>query len=370
MILSMAFIGGFKQAIKDKVFSFWGQVLVVPFDASTSDISSGQPVDLDQQMIANIKSMNGVKAVYPFVVRPGILQYGGAMEGIRLKGVQADQVFPKSIEFSGAKIDFSDSNYAQDVVLSKATAARLGVKVGARIKLYFLSDGSPRVRKLQVSGLYHTGMEELDKQFALCDMRLLQHLSSWRPNQLSGYQVELKSGLSADTMADKIYYAYINPPMNAQSITAVYGGVFSWLSTQDTNGRIILIIVAIVALINLASAVLILMVDRAVMIGLLKALGASPKLLRSVFLYISLLIGGMGILLGSLLGLGLALGQQRFQWVKLPEETYNVSSVPVKIDWGQIVVLDLATLCLCLLCSLLPLLYIRRIQAARVLSFE
>lgn len=366
----MAFIGGFKQAIKDKVFSFWGQVLVVPFDASTSDISSGQPVDLDRKMMMDIKSMNGVKAVYPFVVRPGILQYGGAMEGIRLKGVQANQVFPKSIEFSGAKINFSDSNYAQDIILSRATAARLGLKVGDKLKLYFLLDGSPRVRKLQVCGLYHTGMEELDKQFALCDMRLLQHLSSWRATQLSGYQVELQPGLSADTMADKIYYAYINPPMNAQSITAVYGGVFSWLSTQDTNGRIILIIVAIVALINLASAVLILMVDRAVMIGLLKALGASPKLLRSVFLYISLLIGGMGILLGNLLGLGLALGQQRFQWVKLPEETYNVSSVPVKIDWWQIVALDLATLCLCLLCSLLPLLYIRRIQAARVLSFE
>lgn len=370
MILSMAFIGGFKHEIREKLFSFWGQVLIVPFDASTSDISAGLPVKLDTQLIADVQSMKGVKAVYPFAVRPGIIQHESEMEGIRLKGVERGQKFPDAISFSGTKIGFADSVYSQDVILSKATAERLNVKVGDDVKLYFLNEGTPRIRKLHVAGLFHTGMEEIDKQFALCDIRLVQHLSSWLADDVSGYQVELADKRDADSMASKIYYEYINPPMNAQSITDVYGGVFSWLSTQDTNGRIILIIVAVVAIINLASAMLILMVDRAVMIGLLKALGMTPKALWSLFLYLAALIGGLGILFGNMLGLGLAFCQQKFQWIKLPEETYNVSSVPVRLDWLQIVALDLSTFILCLLCALLPLLYIRRIQAAKVLSFE
>ncbi|MEO6832019.1 MAG: FtsX-like permease family protein [Chitinophagaceae bacterium] len=370
MILSMAFIGGFKYEIREKLFSFWGEVLIVPFDASTSDISAGIPVKMDKQLMANVKSMKQVTAVYPFVVRPGIIQHASEMEGIRLKGVQAGQKFPQAISFSGAKIGYEDTNYSQDIILSKTTTERLRVKIGDDIKLYFLNEGTPRIRKLHVAGTYHTGMEEIDKQFALCDMRLVQHLSSWLPDDVSGYQVEIADKMQADSMAAKIYYEYINPPMNAQSITDVYGGVFSWLSTQDTNGRIILIIVAIVAFINLASSMLILMVDRAVMIGLLKALGMTPKALWSLFLYIAALIGGLGILFGNILGLGLAFCQQKFHWIKLPEETYNVSSVPVRLVWWHVVVLDLCTFCLCLFCALLPLLYIRRIQAAKVLSFE
>lgn len=370
MILSMSFIGGFKHEIREKLFSFWGQVLIVPFDASTSDISAGLPVQLDRKMMVDVQSMKEVNAVYPFVVRPGILQHESEMEGIRLKGVQSGQKFPDAISFSGVPIDYADSSYSQDIILSKTTAERLRVKIGDDVKLYFLNEGTPRIRKLHVIGTFHTGMEEIDKQFALCDMRLVQHLSSWLPDDVSGYQVEIKDKTKADSMAAKIYYEHINPPMNAQSINDVYGGVFSWLSTQDTNGRIILIIVAIVAFINLASSMLILMVDRAVMIGLLKALGMTPKALWSLFLYISALIGGLGILFGNILGLGLAFCQNEFHWIKLPEETYNVSSVPVQLVWWHVAVLDLSTFCLCLFCALLPLLYIRRIQAAQVLSFE
>jgi lipoprotein-releasing system permease protein len=150
----------------------------------------------------------------------------------------------------------------------------------------------------------------------------------------------------------------------------VYEGVFSWLGTQDTNGRILLIIVGIVAIINLASAMLILMVDRAVMIGLLKTLGMAPRGLWALFLSISGLIGGAGILLGNVLGIGLCLAQAHFGLVKLPEETYNMSTVPVRIIWWQIAILDLATLLLCVACAALPLLYIRRVQPARVLQFK
>jgi lipoprotein-releasing system permease protein len=158
--------------------------------------------------------------------------------------------------------------------------------------------------------------------------------------------------------------------MSTYSIPEVYEGVFSWLGTQDTNGRILLIIVGIVAMINLASAMLILMVDRAVMIGLLKALGMAPRGLWALFLSIAGLIGAAGILLGNVLGLGLCIVQQQTGFIRLPEETYNMDTVPVRILWWQIALLDAGALLLCVACAALPLLYIRRVQPARVLQFE
>jgi lipoprotein-releasing system permease protein len=370
MIVAISFIGGFKQAIREKLFSFWGEVLVVPFDANNTDIVSALPIGLDSQLLVQIRGMSGVKHVYPFVLRPGILQSSGEMEGIRLKGVTKDQRFPSGISFTGAPIQFGDTAYAQQVILSQTTAARLRVKAGDAVRLYFITAGVPRIRKLTVAGLYHTGMDEVDRQFAICDARLLQRLSDWAPDEISGYQVELHDNRLADTMAAQIYERYIMPPMSAQSITEVYPGVFSWLGTQDTNGRILLIIMAIVAIINLASAMLILMVDRSVMIGLLKALGMAPQKLWSLFLCVAGLIGGLGILIGNVLGLGLCLAQQHYQFIDLPEETYNMSTAPVSIIPWQILLVDVGTLVLCILCTALPLLYIRRIQPARVLQFQ
>ncbi len=370
MIMALAFIGGFKTVIRDKLFSFWGEVLIVPFDANSNDIVSAQPIGFDAQLAGQIRGMAGVRHVYPFVLRPGILQSSGEMEGIRLKGLTAGQAFPPGITFTGSPISFSDSGYAQQVILSRTTASRLAVRAGDDLRLYFITAGTPRIRKLKVAGIYHTGMDEVDRQFAICDARLLQRLAGWAPDEYSGYQVELADNRLADTMAAQIYERYVTPPMNAQSVTQVYEGVFSWLGTQDTNGRILLIIVGIVALINLASAMLILMVDRAVMIGLLKTLGMAPGSLWLLFLCVAGLIGGAGIFLGNVLGLGICLAQQRFRFIHLPEETYNMSTVPVRIVPAHILLLDLSTLLLCIACALLPLLYIRRIQPARVLQFQ
>jgi lipoprotein-releasing system permease protein len=370
MIMAIAFIGGFKSVIREKLFSFWGAVIVSPYNANSTDIVSAEPVRIDSLLVRHIETVPYVHAVYPFVLRPGILQSASEMEGIRLKGVTPRQVFPKSISFTGGPIHFEDTAYAQQIILSRTTASRLNVQPGDAVRLYFITGGTPRIRKLTVAGTYHTGMDEVDRQFALCDARLLQRLGDWTQDEFSGYQVELEPGHNADTVAAEIYDRYITPPMSAQSITEVYQGVFSWLGTQDTNGRILLIIVGIVALINLASAMLILMVDRAVMIGLMKALGMSARHLWALFLFMSGLIGGMGILLGNTLGLGICLAQQRFGFIHLPEETYNMSTVPVRIILWQIVSLDAGTLLLCVLCTALPLLYIRRIQPARVLQFQ
>jgi lipoprotein-releasing system permease protein len=106
------------------------------------------------------------------------------------------------------------------------------------------------------------------------------------------------------------------------------------------------------------------------MIGLLKALGMPFENTRNIFLFLAALIGGVGILLGNVLALGLCWLQVRFGLFTLPEQTYYMKYVPVRIVWWQIALIDVVTLVLCVLCMWLPTLYIRKVHPARVLQFK
>ena len=369
MILALSLMGGFKEAIRGKIYSFWGHVLVIPFNVNEANIAPANPVVYDPALIKQVAAIPEVAQIAPFAQRPAIVHANGEMEGIQLKGVGSNFTFNKELSFSGQQLSFADTAYSHDLILSQTIARRLKVAAGDTLLLYVIESGAARVRKLRIAGLYHTGMDEIDRQYVLCDMRLVQRLSSWETTQISGYQVDLKSDAHAAAVTQQIDH-YVKRPQQAYGMSDIYEWIFSWLNMQDVNTRILLIIVAIVAIINLGACLLILMVDRAVMIGLLKALGMPPAGLWRIFLNLAGLIGGCGVLFGTVLAVGLGLLQQRIGFVTLPEETYYVHTAPVRLVWWQIAAVDGATLLLCLLCMSLPLLYLRRIVPAKVLQFK
>ena len=213
-------------------------------------------------------------------------------------------------------------------------------------------------------------MEEVDKYFGVCDIRLLQRINNWTADSINGYQVDLDNEKYADTVASFIHYNIINAPLESYTTAENYSFIFDWLKLQNMNGIILLVIMAVVSIINMGAVLLILMVDRAMMIGLLKALGMPFETTRNVFLGIAGLIGLVGILLGNVLALGLCWLQLSFGFLKLPEAAYYMPVVPVKIVWWHVAGIDIVTLLLCVLCMWLPTLYIRRIQPARVLQFK
>lgn len=372
MIVSVAVVTGFQGSIEEKLFAFWGHVHIAPYNPDPSAIFSGEPVVRDAAMMEKVQRMEGVAQVQPFVLRPGILRAEGALEGVQLKGVEKSFRYSSSIKFSGEKIAYPDSGYAQEILLSESTAARLSVKAGDAVRLYFFEPGSPtpRIRKLRVAGLWRTGMEDVDRGFALCDLRLLQRLASFDSSQISGYQIELANPDKSTEAADRIYREAVQPPLATRAIPELYAGIFDWLRLQNINVRVLLSIMAAIALINLCAALLILLVDRARAIGLFKALGQTGASISAVFVWLAGLVGAVGVLVGNILGLGLCWAQQAFGVFTLPEETYYMRQVPVRIVWWHIALIDGATLLACFLCLWLPALYVRRIHPVRALGFR
>ncbi len=371
MIVAMAVVTGFNYAVTEKLYSFMGHVHVIPYDETRSNaLNYAEPVFYDQALLAKMRQIPHVKAASPFTQCPAIVQYRGRMEGLELKGVNKDYHFLHGITTSGAAIDYSDTFYAKQILLSKTTADRLNINAGDTVQLDFMEAGLPRIRRVKVCGFYHSGMEEVDKYFAVCDMRLLQRINNWNADSINGYQVDLDNEKYADTVANFIHYNLIKPPLEAYTTTENYSFIFDWLKLQGMNGTILLIIMAVVAIINMGAVLVILMVDRANMVGLLKALGMPFEATRNIFLSIAGLIGAAGILLGNALAFLLCWLQLTFGIMKLPEDSYYMQFVPIKIVWWHVAMIDVATLVLCVLCMWLPTLYIRRIQPARVLQFK
>lgn len=372
MILAIAFITGFKYAVREKLFTFLGNVHIETYNPNHSESLSLNPIKYDAALVDAIKKYPHVNRIYPFAQRPAILQAHGQMEGLFLKGVDKDYVFSPNILFTGDRINYTDTQYAKQVILSQSTVARLNIKVGDSLLLYFLEPGVrvPRIRKVQLTGTFHTGMEELDKYYGIADMRLLQRVNNWQPDEISGYQMELDNEQYSDTVANGIYEQYLKSPLTTYTIRDIYPNIFDWLDLQNINGQIIIIIMAIVAVINLATALMILIMEQARMIGVLQALGMSLKRIRQIFLYYAGIIAGVGILVGNAFAFLFCWAQLKFGFLTLSEDTYYMKQVPIRFHWWQVMIVDMGTLLLCILCMWLPTLYIRRIRPARVLQFK
>ncbi|MBL7719827.1 MAG: ABC transporter permease [Flavipsychrobacter sp.] len=372
MIIAVAVVGGFNTAIRDKLYSFEGHIHIHEYGNNTFRASSMPPLVEDGYLEEKVMALPHVVQIAPYIKRAGILQSKGRMEGIMLKGVPDSFYFSKAISFRGSRIDYSDTAYSKDILLSEVTADRMELKPGDMLQLYFLEEGSafPRIRKVRVAGTFHTGMEEMDRFYGLCDIRLLQNINDWEPANMNGYQVTLDNDRHGEQISRTIQDEYVGSFLYSFTMDKLYPNVFNWLNVTDQNGVIILVIMAVVAVISLAVALLILMVEQARMVGVLKAQGMKPGAIRMVFVYYAGLIAATGIVAGNAIALGLGALQHSIGFITLPESSYYMRTVPFRIVWWHVVAIDVATLVLCLACMLLPTLYLRRIQPAKVLQFK
>jgi lipoprotein-releasing system permease protein len=158
--------------------------------------------------------------------------------------------------------------------------------------------------------------------------------------------------------------------MDARTIKELYPQVFDWLKLQDINVYIIIILMVLVAGINMISALLIIILERTTMIGLLKAMGARNWGIRKVFLYVASSLTLRGMLLGNIVGIALCLIQKYTGLVRLSQESYYVSVVPIHFSWSGIIMVNIGTLLVCMLMLILPSIIITRISPIKAIRFN
>ena len=394
MILSSAIISGFKNEVHEKIFGFWGHVHISdagvtrnfdlrPMDVSPALISKLKAVKTDdfvrsdEGMDSDIKAIfqsreghAAVAQVYPYIIMPCLLENKKDLLAGLFKGLSEDFNWDNLQRFMVAGNPPSKDQLQTQIVISKIIANKLSLKVGDRLIVSFVKDNARLRRALTISGIYNTGLEEYDERFVLGSSELLRSVLGWDANQYSGLELFATPDTDIPALNEYIYAEILPSSMYCETIFEKFPNIFEWLNMQDINERVILQLMGLVAIINLTTVLLILILERTRMVGVLKALGASNWTIRKIFLYHAAYILLLGLLAGNALGLGIAWLQKTTGWIKLDETNYYLSVAPIHINFWQIVLINLIAFLACMITMVLPSYIVSRITPVKALRFS
>ncbi len=376
MIVASSMVKGFRYEIANKIYGFWGHIEIRSFE--TFNGYDDEPIERDAQLENEISAIAEVKHIAKFAMKPCILKTESEIESLVLKGVDenSNQAFSFRI-IEGDYITAIDSNASNKVVLSEITANRLHLKTGDKIAVYFAAqiNGNTQmlIRNCIISGIYKSGLSDFDKTYALCSLQFIQKINKWADNRITGYEIMLQPGTKEDAIkkvADDIHHGKLSSFLSAKPLSELYPNLFDWLELQKMNEIIIIVLMTIVAMVNLITMLLILILERSRFIGVLKTIGARTILISKIFVYQSAYIVAFGVVLGNVLGLSICFLQKYFHFIKLDEETYFVSFAPVYFDWLYIMMISIAVFAVSVLTLLLPTFVISSIKPSKVLRFS
>ncbi len=365
----MAVIKGFKREVREKIRGFSGDMQIQKLDLNASYQNS--PFAVTDTFVTRAKANGLFASIVPYATKPGIIKAHDEIEGVVMKGVdnKYDWSFIKKILVAGRVIDFKDSlESRKQILISQFTANRLRLKLGDDFLMYFVQEPL-RKRKFKIVGIFDVGVEEVDKTFVIGDMALIRRLNGWKDNDIGGYELRLKD-FDAMEPANNFIGDIIPTTLRSYTVVENFPAIFEWLKLLDINTHVILVLMMLVAVINMISALLIMILERTSMIGILKAMGARNTSIQSVFLLNAVYLIGLGLIFGNVLGLGLGFLQFKTHLFKLDQASYYMSFVPIQIDWVDVALLNLGTLAICLLVLIIPSTLVSRISPVKAIRFK
>ena len=368
MLVSFLILRGFQENIRNRVVSFGGHLQLTKY--TVGNAFGENPIPADLEFAQNPEEYDFISHVQKIGYKQGLLKTPEEVQGVILKGVGEDfavENFERNM-IEGQIPAFTDTAVSTKIVISQTIANKLKLNLNDEVIMYFV-DNPPRFRRLQVEGIYSTGMEDFDGVLILGDLSLVQQLNNWGDSLVGGYEVFVKDFDQLDQAQEQLYdatnYGYFVEKVTDRNIQ-----IFEWLGLLDRNVVIFLVIILFVAFFNIISILLILIMERTPMIGTLMALGASNAQLRRIFLLNGMQMVIKGLLWGNLIGLGFGALQYYFKLIPLDKQNYYMDYVPIQWNWTLIFILNLVLVIIALLIMLIPTIVVSRIHPIKAIKFD
>jgi lipoprotein-releasing system permease protein len=360
LIVVIAVMAGFESDLKERILGVESHLVVS---------REKPPFNNYLQTAAKIQEIQGVQAVAPFVRAQVMLRSASRVSGAVLKGIDPDSAGKVIMRLDAAELkpsqkEISSNSGGQNfdsapgIILGKELARNLGVLKDDAV--YVISPRGlvspvghlPSLKRFKVVGFFEAGMYEYDGTLAfvrLSDAQKLMHMSE----AVSGIEIRLDNIYLAQKIAHQIQ-GRIGQSYLILDWMQMNKNLFSALALEKTVMFIILALIILVAAFNIASSLIMMVMEKTKDIAMLKAMGASDRSIKKIFIFKGMVIGGLGTILGMTLGLGLCLALQRYKFIELPGDVYYITTLPVRLESLDLLLIAVSALMICFFATLYP----------------
>lgn len=384
MLLAISVVNGFRDEIVNKLSGFHPQITILPPLPQNNEVSNIKPITLDDTLRNRIKAAIPEAEIQLTISQPSMFKTDSTFQGIVIQGVAPGKSwdFIKSNLETGT-VPSAENSAAESVVISRMTADALRVKTGDKVLTHFFDGNSLRSRKLLITGIYNSHFKDFDNNLAFSPVKMLQGVyeidsitaSSISLNGMELQQVPAKAeylyqSLLAESMRDLEENGDSAGVYRVDNIYSQCAQYISWLNLLDTNVIVIIILMAFVSAFTLISSLFIIILERVNMIGLFKAIGATNRQIRGIFIFMAQRLVVRGLLIGNLLSIGVILLQQHFHFLPLNPDAYYLNFVPMQLSPLPIIILNIAVIIIAYLILILPSQLISKISITKSIRYE
>jgi lipoprotein-releasing system permease protein len=360
LLITLFILNGFERVISEKISQFDGHIRISHF--------LNEPIESTVTTLDSI--MNAYKGEFifsSFIQGPALIRKGKSAEGIILEGIDSKRVkYIEDILVEGSfKID------ANNIIIGQSLAEKLDLNIGQEIILFdafTLKSANKRLKKFKINGLFHSGMSEYDNSLAFTSINNANYLFSMK-KKVSGHILNLKKPNNYKSLS-KLLSNQLPYPYMVMSWKEKNRALFKWMDIQRLPILIIFGLITFVGLVNIISALAMIIIDKTRQIGILKSLGLSKQKINQIFLIKGFIIGFAGSLIGSSFAFLIAFIQNNYKLIQVPEDIYFMDFIPLDVNFSNILIVSITVSIVCMLASLWPSLRAGKIEPSAALKYE
>jgi lipoprotein-releasing system permease protein len=368
LVIAIALITGFQGDVQDKILGATSHIMV-------SDLG-GQGLADYEGLAGKIRSIPEVESVTPVVYSTVLITGLGESSGALVKGIDFDrerQGAPWLQRLEAGHIP-EGAGPREGLLLGREIALRIGAQVGDAVSVVTASSTLsplgllPKTKRFQVTGIFNTGLYEFDNSTALVSIGVAQRLFGLE-GRASYIQVKLRDIFAAPAVGEKIKEA-LPPVVYITTWMELNKSLFSALKLEKNIMFLTITLIVIVAALNIIATLILMVMEKTRDIGILMAMGATPRTINRVFFYQGALIGVIGTALGALLGLGWCALANAFELIKIPVDIYQISYVPFRLRPLDLTLIVGVTLLISFVSTLFPARRAAKVDPVVALKYE
>lgn len=371
LIVVLGVMNGFSNELRDKILGVNAHIVVTSLEGVIRDYD---------RLTEQAKAVPGVIGAMPFVYSEVMLSTNLGVKGVVLRGIDpaaSQGVIALSRDLiMGDVWDLVDDVEGRGIIIGSELAGRLGLRVGSEVNLLSpagqrsAAGFSPSVQHFVVRGVFRTGMYEYDSSLAYVTIPAAQSVLGFRGDLVSGLEVRLRDVYAAPRVAQDLDSVLGGFPLQARTWMEMNQNLFAALKLEKTAMFVILVMIVLVGSFSIITTLVMLVMEKTRDIAILASMGAGPKRIGRIFIFLGTVIGAVGTSLGFTFGLLLCFLLQRYQFIQLPMDVYYLDHLPVQLQWTDLSIIALAAMGMCFLATLYPARQASRLQPAEALRYE